>query len=693
MAAKPSVARLLRVLLFCSPLLLVSPHALAQTVTGGLQFSVADSTGSPLDGVIASVTGPEIQGVRNALSDRLGRCTIPVLPPGIVSLRLTHPGYQATVVENIRIQLSRTTALGTVVLQQSVYDLPEVVVSSERAYIDANSSTYGSNLRPIELDALPMDRDYRDMVSMLPQSNLSYFGDGVNIGGATGAENKNVVDGVEVTDPLIQGSGTVLPYNFIREVEVKAGGYEADTRGTLGGVLNVVTYSGTNELHGSAFGFYTSNRFSADPQLGLSDPTQGEFSNDDVGFSLGGPILPDRLWFFVAYNPTFERRDVNVPSFGISVDQTLIHSFAAKLTWAAAERLNIVFTATGDPSKRDAVGNGVGTPPAGLTTPDSYLMDIGWGGTNFSLNGTYMPSNDILIEASMARVNRHDTGQPATEFGEQEPFYVDYRTDIWSGGPSGSWDSFRYATMGRLAASLTLGGHTLRAGGEYKVNGTDNRYDYDQIYRYDTTYYERYVGKGYQTIHDNIPSIFIHDTWQVTEELSLYGGVRWDGQEIIASDGSLARRSPSHCSQESALRSCRTQSVSTRSLDRSAATRRSSPCSRRWFSPTRGTTQAICITTIRASRLLSTRLCGTRLSPFRQVWKGCVDSILTRSVWGTSMRWTTRFACGSRACTGPSARRSMTRTSLPRSGGCSGIRGGGTCPNGPGPGVSTWRWS
>jgi len=158
------------------------------------------------------VTGPEIQGVRNAISDRLGRCTIPALPPGIVSLRLTHPGYQATVVENIRIQLSRTTALGTVLLQQSVYDLPEVVVSSERAYIDANSSTYGSNLRPVELDALPMDRDYRDMVSMLPQSNLSYFGDGVNIGGATGAENKNVVDGVEVTDPLIQGSGTVLPY-------------------------------------------------------------------------------------------------------------------------------------------------------------------------------------------------------------------------------------------------------------------------------------------------------------------------------------------------------------------------------------------------------------------------------------------------------------------------------------------------
>ena len=427
-------------------------------------------------------------------------------------------------------------------MKQSVYDLAEVVVSTDRAYIDANTTTYGSNLRPEELDGLPMHRNYQNMVTILPQSNTSYFGDGVNIGGATGAENKNVIDGVEVTDPLIQGSGTTLPYNFIREVEVKAGGYEADTRGTLGGLFNVVTYSGTNDLRGSVFGFFTSNRFAADRKVGLSDPTQGGFSNYDVGFSLGGPLVLDRLWFFVAYNPTFERRDVDVPSYGISVDKTIVNSFAAKLTWAASERLNLVLTATGDPSTRDAIGNGVGVPPAGLTTPDSYLMDIGWGGTNFSLNGTYTPSNDVLIEGSVARVNRHDTGGPATEVGEQEPYFVDLLTDVWSGGPSSSWDSFRYATMGRLVASVTLGGHTMRLGGEYKVNGTDNRYDYDQIYRYDTNYYERYVGKGYETVHDNIPSVFIHDTWRVTQELSLYGGIRWDGQEIIASNGSLAQK-------------------------------------------------------------------------------------------------------------------------------------------------------
>ncbi len=183
-------------------------------------------------------------------------------------------------------------------MRQQIHVMPELVVSAGRVSLDANSTTYGSNLRPASFDNLPLDRNYKDVIAMLPLSNTSYFGDAVNIAGATGAENKYFVDGVEVTDPLIQSSATSLPYNFVREVEVKAGGYESDSRSSIGGVLNVVTYSGTNEFHGSAFGFYTSNRIAGRRNVGLSDPTQGGFSNYDAGMSLGGPIILDRLWFF-----------------------------------------------------------------------------------------------------------------------------------------------------------------------------------------------------------------------------------------------------------------------------------------------------------------------------------------------------------------------------------------------------------
>jgi hypothetical protein len=515
-------------------------NAHAQVVTGDLQFSVVDSLGDPIPGVNAAVTGPHVQGVRGTVSDDLGRCQVIALPPGVVSLRISHPAYRLVLVDNVRVQLGKTTSLGAIFMRQQVHDMPELVVTADRVLIDATSTTYGSNLRPADLDNLPVARNVNDVIALLPLSNSSYFGDAVNIGGATGSENKYFVDGVEVTDPLFQASGTALPYNFIQELEVRGGGYESDSRSALGGVLNVVTYSGTNEFHGSAFGFFTSNRFAANRRVGLLDPTQGGFSNYDAGASLGGPIIQDELWFFAAYNPTFARRDVEVPGYGMSVDQTVVNSFAAKLTWKASDQMRLVMTATGDPTTQSAIGNTLGIPPSGgLANSDMYFMNIGYGGINLSLNGTYTVGRDILIEGSIARVNRHDTGDPARS---DEPYFVDNVLNQWSGGPPSRWDSFRYATMGRLAATLNMGTHSIKMGFEYKVNGTDNRYANNSIVKYNDTTYNEYVSKGYETVHDNIPSVFVQDLWQITRSLSVHAGIRWDGQDIIGSNGRLTQR-------------------------------------------------------------------------------------------------------------------------------------------------------
>lgn len=520
-------------------LLFLRAAAGAQDLTGILQLSVRDSVGEPIPGASAAVTGRDVQGIRGTVSDDRGRCVILALPPGIVAIRISHPAYGPILVENVRIQLGGTTHLGTITLQQQVHDMPELVISAQRIDMDMNNTTYGSTLQPAEVDVLPLSRNYKEVVAMLPMSNASYFGDAVNIAGSTGFENKYVVDGVEVTDPLIQSSATTLPYNFVREVEVRAGGYEADSRSALGGVLNVITYSGTNEFHGSVFGFFTSNRFAGEREIGLSDPTQGGFSNYDAGISLGGPIVRDALWFFAAYNPTFANRDVEVPGFGMHSDRTRVHSFAAKLTWKASEQLRLTLTATGDPSTQDAVARGINIPPVELKTPDSYLMSVGFGGVNISLAGTYFLGQNLLLEGSVARVNRHDTGEPGTERGRAETYYVEYQPggEVWSGGPGSTWDSFRYATSGKLAATLIAGPHTLKAGLEYKVNGSDNRFrNHGMAKENDSSYYE-WIGIGNQTIHDRVPSAFVQDTWQVSRSLSVHAGIRWDGQDIVGSNG------------------------------------------------------------------------------------------------------------------------------------------------------------
>jgi len=379
---------------------------------------------------------------------------------------------------------------------------------------------------------------------MLPLSNLSYYGDQANIGGATGFENKYYVDGIEVTDPLFQRDGTALPYNFIQEVEAKAGGYEADTRSALGGVLNVVTRSGTDQFHGSAFGFYTSNRFAGNRQIGLSDPTQGGFSIYDVGMSLGGPIVLGKLWFFVAYNPTFARRDVDVPGYGISMDKTMVNSIASKLTWKPSDRLRLALTMTGDPSMQNAVGRNVSVPPIQLRNSDPYFMDLRYGGVNISVAGTYTVGERVLLDASIARVNRDDTGDPVTQRGKDEPRFADHQDagELWSGGAGIGWDAFRHATMGRLAATVTAGAHSMNAGVEYKVNGTVNSWWAHSIDKYSDTFYREGIYKADQTVHDKIPSLFVQDAWQISRQLNLRAGIRWDGQEIVGSNGKVMQK-------------------------------------------------------------------------------------------------------------------------------------------------------
>ncbi|HUI63923.1 MAG TPA: TonB-dependent receptor, partial [Bacteroidota bacterium] len=525
--------------------LLLSAHndGLAQRTTGGLQFFVTDTLDEPIPGVNAVVTGRSVQGVRGASSDDRGMGVVPDLPPGTVSVRLSHTAYQTVVFEDVLVELGRTVNVGQIRLRQRTLDMPELVISGRRPPIDPVATEYGSNLRPVEFEAIPVDRDYKNMVTLLPQSNASFYGDGVNVAGSTGFENKYFVDGVEVTDPLTGSGGTNLPYNFIREIQVRAGGYDADSRSALGGILNVVTYSGTNELHGSAFGFYTSNRFAASRAVGLWDPTQGGFSNYDVGFGIGGPIIRDQLWFFVAYNPTYQTRDVDVPGYGIHIDTKIIHSFASKLTWSASDRLHLTLTATGDPTSESAVNSPGGAPPlGGLANFDSYFMDTQEGGVNLSLNGIYTVGPNILVDGSVSSVHFHALGDPATQFGKDNVFFVDHLTNIWSGGPISSWDSYRYNTTAKLGSSVIVGAHTLKLGGEYGVNGTDNKYGNDEVDRYDTTYYVEYVGKGYETVHETKLAFFAQDTWLILKNLSVHGGIRWDGQRIIGSNGAVAQR-------------------------------------------------------------------------------------------------------------------------------------------------------
>jgi hypothetical protein len=449
--------------------------------------------------------------------------------------------YQERKFETVRIQLGQTTTLGDVKLEERTYTSKEIVVEAEALLIDPASTGMGATLVAKDYEALPVERDYRGVVMLLPQVNASYLEskggrDPENIAGSTGLENRYFIDGIDVSDPYRGALGIRLPYNFIQELQVRTGGYEAEYRSALGGAVNVVTYSGGDKVVGQAFGYFTSNTLTATPRSVPHSPNTGDFTRWDIGFSLGGPILKDRLWYFAAYNPAFESEDVEIPGFGLHEDHTTTHSLAGKLTWRANERNSFALTGIGDPTQGSTV-----TPP--LIQPknvDPFLLQVRTGGVGVMLEGRHLISDGFFIRTSISWLRRDDESIPATELGT-ELNYTD-STGVASGGVSETTDNVSTTAMAGLSCTWIAGNHELKAGAEYKDVRLNQDWAAKGLIEFGATDYFMYDIALKGKVGNRIPSGFLQDSWNATDRLRVNAGVRWDGQFLISSEGAVAQK-------------------------------------------------------------------------------------------------------------------------------------------------------
>lgn len=524
--------------------LLVVPFAvLAQSTTGNLEGRVVDTTGAEIVGANVQVTSDALQGTRGGVSDELGHFRLSALPPGNYSVMISHIGGQPVTLENIRIFLGRTTSAGEIVLRERRIELQGVVVTTARPLIDPRSTVTGANLTDVKFKDLPIDRSYMSMIQLAPQSSPSFYDDGTNIAGATGIENRYFIDGADATDVFRGVSGTQLPYNFIREVEVRSGAYEAEFPSALGGVVNAITYSGGNEMHGQVFGFFTNNRFSGSPRNSVGKPPVGTYSEYDIGVSLGGPIVRDKLWYHVAYNPKFESEDVAVPGQPNQNDYSTTHMFASKLTWNLNESNLFALSIVGDPRVRRGVGvdfrwNGQMQLDTVLDL-NCYLSNIRTGSINIALTGTHAVEQNFLLESSLSFIRRSAAYDPV---GHSEPYFVyDAVATTQSGTYQHSLNRTEALHAG-LRASLTQGAHTLKAGIEYSglSHHSEDVWTFFVKWAADAYQYQFINWAGDNSSRN--PSAFIQDSWRISERLTLNGGVRWDPQWHIASDGSTTQK-------------------------------------------------------------------------------------------------------------------------------------------------------
>ena len=525
-------------------------RAAAQQTTGDIQGRVLGPAGHALSGVQVSATSPSLQGVRQTASDARGRFVLPSLSAGSYAIELRRIGYGPLRLQDVPVRLGSTTSLGDVGLREQAVDVAEVVVSGAKPVIDPVSPASGATLDSSQFLSLPTGRDFRDLIAFVPQANASAYtfpdvfqSDGVNIGGSTGLENAFYVDGMNVT--VLNGTSIDLPFNFVREIQVSTGGYEAEYGRALSGLINVVTPSGGNVFHGQALGFFTADELRTAPRVGVLESDPVNFNRYDVGLSLSGPIQRDRLWYSVAYNPALDNQNVLLAALPKQRDAQVKHLFAAKLTWRAGAKTDLALTLLGDPYVHDLVTTGGGYLGSATTDPSTVLWHVTGGGTTVAVEGRRQLNPRTQLTVAVSHLDRHIYTGPRSGQTSLATFtrLDDLITNTSSLGTGGFDSSRESRTAGRIALTLLTGAHALKFGAEYEDNSFAENGIYSEISHQivdtvtrDTAYVwsENY---GHERVRNRVPSVYIQDAWAVSPRIRLSVGIRWESQHMTGDVG------------------------------------------------------------------------------------------------------------------------------------------------------------
>ena len=240
-------------------ILLATVPVLAQT-TGSIQGRVVSSDGDPLPGVTLTATSPSLQGELQAFSDQAGRFRLLALPPGDYRMTAMIDGFNPLQVDSLRVGLDRAA---TVELEMTAAFGEQITVTGSPPPIDMTGTTTGADFTEELFSQLPTSRSFQDLAFLVPGTTDGGIEGNASIRGSSAVENRYVVEGLDVTDAAYGWLATELPMEFISELEVKTGAYGPEYGGALGGVLNVITKSGGNELRGDVFAYYNNTDLQA----------------------------------------------------------------------------------------------------------------------------------------------------------------------------------------------------------------------------------------------------------------------------------------------------------------------------------------------------------------------------------------------------------------------------------------------
>jgi hypothetical protein len=285
---------------------------MAQQITSGIQGGVTDASGNTLGGSTVVVTDTRTGASRTIVTGADGQFRVDSLVTGgPYTVTATAGGFEGQTVENVFINLQGNTDL-TFSLEPS--DTGQtIVVTGSRVQLSQRAIGPGQSFCTDTIEAFPsISRDVRDIIRIDPRVSLDRSNevDRVSCLGGNDRSNAFTVDGIAQSDlfglngtPFASRNSLPLPYDAVRETSVEFAPFDVQYGQFTGCAINVVTKSGTNALHGSAFFTYASDSLQGDTAKGV-DFSASPYKEYRWGATLGGPIIRDRLFFFLGYEET-----------------------------------------------------------------------------------------------------------------------------------------------------------------------------------------------------------------------------------------------------------------------------------------------------------------------------------------------------------------------------------------------------
>ena len=596
----------------------LAPSIATAQQTGQIRGRITSGAdGEGLAGVVILASGPAVQMEQFGLTESDGSFVIPLLPPGVYRLELSTDGYHPRVVDGVEVPLGQTRFVAAELIPTALEAERIVVTAPRTPAIDQGSWELGMNLERSFIQNTPSGRLYTEVLRETPGATQDLVG--VSVFGATGAENSYVIEGLNTTGVGFGLAETELPVDFFDEIEIKTAGYMPEHGRSLGGIYNLVLRRGGNEFHGDVFlnvspGFL---QLQADEvgRRGEAIGREDQLLIDlDLGLAVGGPIIRDRLWFFVGFNPRFRLSDVDrtyrtrvdrdgdgEPDVGpdgrdvleeVGRDQSsrdiTYYYLAGKVTLALAEGHRLELSYFGNPRRTHGVQRAIDDSrfSNGLSGDAEYrLGDRRSWSHNISLNYTGQLLDNALIVEAFAGVHLErdklgrQGGGPSIEYlyeralDEVEPGrcaenpstpFIDCLVTDYIEGETAFYDEHFARWSAGLSLTHIVSDHSVTYGVETEIKTYDSirgyaggyeeiRYGPDPVadpYAFEQFYLAQngpgdepilFGTRGQPAFHADVSNLtvaaFLQDTWEITRNITIGGGLRWELEQIQDAQG------------------------------------------------------------------------------------------------------------------------------------------------------------